>query len=582
MHGGDLIVRALESIGVEKIFGLPGAQTNPIYDAIGRSDKIQHIQVRDERSGVFAADAYARVTGRIGVCDATLGPGATNITTGLYEALNSSVPLIAIIAGVETHLMNFSEKTRASQGIDQASMLRPVCKKFISVASVDRISESIRIAAITACSGTPGPVVVEFASNIIREQADERDIRDEHYIDAVYPLHRIPAPADKVREAAQLLLAAERPLIAAGGGIHLSHAADKLTEFAELNRIPVITTYSGKGAMAETHPLCLGFTGSIGIPMNEQLARQADVVLMVGVKNSQNLTFNWTFPELGQKVIHLDIDPEDLNRVFRTEVCLPGDARTVLEQLIEETKNAAQPDRGPWLKLVKEMKDAWQELKNKEQQSAKQPILPQRVMKAIQSVLDDDTCIVADASFASAWVAEHLEFDKAGRRCLFPRGSAGLGWSLPAAIGVAASGKFKKVIVVAGDGGYGYSVNELATLRQHGYPIVSVVLNNSTWGWMKWLGQMTYEKEPVSTDLVDINFAAVSEGFGLPGIHVTDPARLEESLVSLLDSGKGGVLNVVTAWDEAPDFNYRKVLSMKQSNQAALVKGYVAQANPQT
>ncbi len=576
MHGGDLVVQSLKAIGVTKVFGLPGAQTNPIYDAIGNTDNIEHLQVRDERSGAFAADAYARVTGKIGVCDATYGPGATNLPSGLFEAYNSSVPVLALVGGPEQHLFNHNQKGRASQGIDQLNMLQPVSKHVISVTSVDRIPETIRIAAIIACSGTPGPVVVEFPANLLRETVDQH-LAPTFFLDAVYPLYPTTAPRENITKAAEIISHAKRPVIVAGGGVLLSGAENELTQLISEIPLPVLSTYSGKGAIPDTHPMSLGLTGNTGIPTNEKLARNADLVILIGVKNSQNVTYNWTFPEKHQTVIHIDIDPEDINRIFESKIGLLGDARLILKELRECLAITKQVERAEWLEDVKQTRDSWQQIRAKEFNMTKSPIAPQRVMKAIQSCLDENTCVVADASFSSAWVAEYLEQDVNGRHVLYPRGSGGLGWSLPAAIGACASGNFKKVIVVAGDGGYSYSVNELATLRQHGYEVVSVILNNSTWGWMKWLGNITYEQETPSTDLIYLDYAAIANGFGLPSAHVEDSNDLEGELSRLLSSGQGGVMNVITAWDESPDWNYRNARSKKLQGEEIVIAGYVTE-----
>ncbi|MGE5543093.1 MAG: thiamine pyrophosphate-binding protein [Bacillota bacterium] len=570
MHGGDVAVKALEAIGVSVVFGLPGIQTGPIYDAIDRSKRIKHILMRDERNGAYAADAYARVTGQIGVCDATVGPGAVKLTSGLFEARNSSIPVLALISGHETYYSNYIEKGRISQGVDQLSVLKPVSKSVLCVTSGDRIFETIRIAAIDACSGVPGPVVIEFPADVLKDVVKPETQGGSHAVDAAYPMNRYTAPDESVAAAAELLSEAERPIIVAGGGVLISGAAQTLTDLVTEFSIPVISTFSGKGAVPDLHPMCLGLAGISGIPMNERVARSADVVVLVGTKCSQNTTFNWTFPEHGQRVIHIDVDPGEMNRFFPTHVCLVGDARLVLRSLKQRMRAIPQAKRDKWTEVVVAAKSEWARLKCAEQGSTRVPIAPQRVMKAVQDCIDEDTCVVADASFASAWVAEFLEHKAPGRYSLYPRGSAGLGWGLPAAIGVSAANKFTRVVVVAGDGGFTYSVSELATLRQYGYPVVSVVLNNASLGWWKVLNHLLYGRDLTSTSMGYTDFAAIAEGFGLKADTVVEPADLERSLSSLLDSGEAGVLNVSTVWNESPIWSYREALSSQSDETASM------------
>ena len=556
MHAGDLLVEMLINYRVEYVFGLPGGQTAALYDAIyRRPGQISHILMRDERSAAYAADAYARVTGRIGVCDATVGPGATKLPSGLAEAKHSSIPLLAIMSDINQSTLHLSDFGAASQALDQMRMIEPLVKWQGRVPTVENLPDMLRNGMRQATSGRPGPVALNIPDDVFRADADHLSGNSVANIrDGSFPARRTGPDSDSVALASFQLIEAERPVIVAGGGIHNAGATDELLRLAERLDIPVATTWSGKGAIAEDHPLSVGLLGAMGATSATDVVAAADVVFLIGNKSGQNSTFSWTLPRSDQSVIHLDIDPAEIGKVFTTGVGMVGDARTGLQMLLGQVFPIERP---MWLAEVAAAKERWNELLDRERSSDQEPVSPQRVMGELQRVWSADDLLVCDASFASGWGGAFLQLPVAGRKALFPRGIAGLGWGLPAAIGARFGHPEGTVVCLAGDGGFAYSVAELSTLAKYGLKVVSIVLNNNALSWIKWGQKITWDERYQSSDFPDIDFAAVARGFGCAGISVTRPDQLEQALDSAFAGDGPVVIDVKTEEWETPLLAYR-------------------------
>ena len=556
MHAGDLLAEMLINYRVEYVFGLPGGQTAALYDAIyRRPGQISHILMRDERSAAYAADAYARVTGRIGVCDATVGPGATKLPSGLAEAKHSSIPILAILSDIHQSTLHLADYGAASQALDQMRMLEPLVKWQARVPLPENLPTMLKNAMRQATSGRPGPVVLDIPDDVFR--ADCGDLRldvSANIRDGNFPARRTGPDADSVALASFQLIEAERPVIIAGGGVHNAGATDELLRLAERLDIPVATTWSGKGAIAEDHHLSVGLLGAMGATSATEVVSAADLVFLIGYKSGQNSTFSWKLPREDQAVIHLDIDPVEIGKVFTTGVGLVGDARTGLQMVLGQVFRIDRPE---WLARVAEARAAWQAQLDRERQSDVVPVTPQRVMGELQRVWGEDDLLVCDASFASGWGGAFLQLPVAGRRALFPRGIAGLGWGLPAAIGARIGHTEGTVVCLAGDGGFAYSVAELSTLVKYGLKVVSIVLNNNALSWIKWNQRMTWGERFQSSDFPDIDFAAVARGFGCQGITVTRPDELEQAMESAFAGDDPVVIDVKTEEWETPLLAYR-------------------------
>ncbi len=551
-HTGFVLVELLKAYGVEYIFGIPGGQTLPLYDAVEvekQGETIKHVMMRDERSAGHAACVYSRFTGKVGVCDATVGPGATNLPSALGEALNSSTPMLAIVGEHPVAWIDYIDHGRASQGIDQINMLKAVSKKVFYVPTPEVLPSLVKAAFVEATSGRPGPVVLAIPADVFKAPLQVDDLQD--YVDSnfiTFPATRTVPEPDKIVKAAELLAQAEDPVMLVGGGALISGAFKEVEELADLLTIPVVTTFTGKGILPYDHPLALGVVGIFAnTPGGEELLRSSDLVLMVGTKNSQSSTFIWSVPTPKQKVIHLDIDPTEVGRIFRTDVPLVGDAKLGLAAILESLKEGGKSSRDEKrLEKIEALKADWEDKIAELFDTDDVPIKPFAVMAALNETMGPEDILVCDAGFASAWGGMYFLQKQAGRRCAFPRGLAGLGFTVPAGIGAQLATPESRVVTLAGDGAVGYVLADLATQVELNLPVVNIVLNNSAFGWVKWAEKAWYKNSFSASNLSRIEFAKVAEGLGCAGIKVEDPGELPGALKKALSLGRPVVLEVIT------------------------------------
>ncbi len=590
-HGGALLADLLIEHGVRHVFGVPGGQTLALYDGIlDRAPMLTHVLTRDERSAAYAADSYARITGRAGVCDATVGPGAAKLPSGLAEALGASVPVVALVSDLPARLAPHRYRSAASQALDQAALLAPVTKWQATVADPVTLPALVRQAFREATTGRPGPVVLFLPQDILDGPAPESPADGGPPGTSArfgrFPAFR-PAPeADDVAAAAGVLRRARRPFILAGGGVMHSGAGVELTALAEQISAAVGSTLSGKGAIAEDHPLSVGVAGSMGTAAAAAALAEADVVLLAGTKSGSGATFGWTLPRADQAVLQLDIDPAELGRAFPLRAAMLGDARPGLRALAValagphpagQDPAAAGPDRAPWRSRIAGLTAAWRAERDAERASDAVPIAPQRVIAEIEAALSPEDVLICDASLASGWGGVYLEQRSPGRRVLCPRGQAGLGYGVPAAIGVATADPGVRTVVLTGDGALGYAAGELATVVEHGLPVTIVVLNNRSFGWIRWYRRITFGRGWEDEDFADVAFADVARGFGLHGERVAEPGRLAPALRAAL-TGKPALLDVVTeAWQtpiRAHRLAVQAATGQDANTQPAPVPGY--------
>ena len=581
-HGGALLAALLAEHGVRHVFGVPGGQTLALYDGIADVDGLAHVQVRDERSAAYAADAYARVTGRAGVCDATVGPGAAKLPSGLAEALGASVPVLALVSDLPARLAPHRYRGAASQALDQAALLAPVTKWQAAVPDAGTLPALVRQAFREATTGRPGPVALFLPQDVLDGPAPAgtdagggaaggsggsppRAGTDGGRISRFgrFPAFRpVPEPGD-VGAAAAVLRAAQRPFILAGGGVLHSAAGSDVVALAERLSAAVGTTLSGKGAIAEDHPLAVGVTGSMGTAAAAAAMAEADVVLLAGAKASGGATFSWTLPRPDQRVVQVDVDPAELGRAFGWALPVLADARQGVRALLAalepgDEPPGPEPDRAPWRARLRELAAAWRAGRDAERASDAVPIAPQRVLAEIEAALGGRDILICDASLASGWGGAYLEQRRAGRRVLAPRGQAGLGYALPAAIGVSHAGH--RAVVLTGDGALGYAMGELATVTEQALPVTVVVLNNRSWGWIRWYQRITFGRGWEGEDFGDVAFADVARGFGLAAQRVTEPGRLGAALRAALAAPGPALVDVVTEAWQTPISGHRRAV----------------------
>lgn len=534
-HIGDLVSEMLAQYGVELVFGMPGGQTTALHDGISRrNDRIKHILMRDERNAAYAADAYARLTGKPGVCDVTVGPGANLLPAGFLEALNASIPMIAIVGELPLDWLSLKEKGIASQGFDQLAFFKTCSKEAFLVPSVAALPDLIRAAFRIATSPRPGPVALIIPHDIFDAEWDEEalpiviDDRAKQI-----PFVRSTAPNEDIERAIALIKKAKRPAIVYGGGVHGSVAAVEATEFADRLGGLVVTSLSGKGSVPETRAYAAGVLNPLGSWAAIELIQEADLVIWCGSKVSQNTGMNWTLPKPTQATITIDCDPMEHGRTFRPTVPLFGDVREILRSLNKALGDSLTGTRPDWDARIAAVKAEGDAAKAIEMASEQIPVLPPRVMREIAARLGDTDVVVSDASFSAGWISGYIPAKKSERQFLFARGQGGLGYAVPGAIGAAATRPEARIVTVAGDGAFSYTIGELATMAQYNQRVVNVVINNGKLGWIQ-LWQEIYFGNVQSANLESQTstpgYAAAAAGLGLLGIYVDKPDEIGPAL----------------------------------------------------
>ncbi|MEL6372959.1 MAG: thiamine pyrophosphate-binding protein [Pseudomonadota bacterium] len=534
MSGGEALATMLQQAGANAMFGMGGFQLLPFYEAC-RSLGLNHHLINDERAGAFAADAHAKVTNRPAVVDATLGPGATNLVTGIVESLNAGIPMIAITGNANRQhaTKNMTQETR------QLEVLQPIVKEVVRVEMIDRLPEHVRRAYAVATSGRPGPVLLDVPEDIAHAEHafDDADFWIDPETTCAQARRFRPASRDAERAAA-LLAKAERPLILAGGGVHISQAYDALRDLSETYGIPVAHTMSGKGAIACTHAYSAGLFGRYDRIANA-LVEASDCLLVVGCKLGEIATKRFQLIPPGKPVIHIEIDATEIGRTTRTDVALVGDARLALEDvhaaLVGSRQGAAS--RAAYLAEIPQRMAAWRKGAADRLLSDETPINVGRLMGELNAIMPDDGIVVADGGFAAHWGGLMFDTKRAGRHFLPDRGFASIGYGVPGGIGAQMAAGDRRVVSLTGDGGFNMSLGELETARRIGAPFVAVVFNNAASGYVKALQHAVYGQGAYhASDLVEMDYAQIAQGFGCEGIRVEAPGQLAGALRAALEN----------------------------------------------
>ncbi len=548
LNGGQALAEMLQLAGVGPMFGMGGFQLLPFYDAV-RALGLRHYLINDERCGAFAADAYARVTNRPGVCDGTLGPGATNLVTGLVESLNAGIPLIALVG--DTH-RDHSWKNM-TQEARQIEILKPAVKDVIRIESTKRIPELVRRAFTIATSGRCGPVVLDVPEDVCHGE-HEFDAAD-FWIDPAtlqaQARRTRPDPAELDRAAA-IVARAERPLLLVGGGVHISQAYEALRALAETQGIPVAHTMSGKGAIACTHPLSAGLFGRYSRIANELVAA-SDALIVVGCKLGEIATRRFQLIPPGRPVIHIDICPEEIGRTTRADIALAADARLALQDLAAALGSGPAVRRKGYRDEVPARMAKWREGAADRLQSDEMPINVGRLLHELNGLMPADSILVADGGFAGHWGGLLYDTKQAGRHFIADRGFASIGYGVPGGLGAQLAAGARRVVALTGDGGFNMALGELETARRAGAAFVICVFNNAASGYVKALqhsmfGAGNYQ----SSDLVELDYAAIARAMGCNGIRVTEPGKLRDALrEGMTNTSTPTVLDIVVTRDPA-------------------------------
>ena len=549
MTGGEALVRMLMAHEAGPMFGMGGFQLLPFYDAARRLG-LNHNLINDERCAVFCADAYAKISGRVGLVDATLGPGATNLVTGLVEALNAGSPIVAIVGDAQRDHAG----KNMTQETDQVSILRPACKELIKVETVARVPEAIRRAYAVATSGRPGPVVVDVPEDIAHglHGFDEDDFAiDPRHITA--PALRCRPDADDVAKAATIIRGAQRPMLLCGGGVHLSDATDALTRLAESCGIPVAHTMTGKGAISCASPLSAGLFGRYDRIANEMI-EASDCLIVVGCKLGEIATKRFTIPGPGKTVIHMDNVAEEMGRTYQPTLKLWCDARAGLDDIadaLSEDADVQKASHAAFAAQVPLLMAKWREDVADRLNSEESPVHMARLVTEINKALPADGYMIADGGFAAHWGGLLFDTKQAGRSYVPDRGFASIGYGLPGAMGAQLAKPDAKVVGLTGDGGFNMVLGELETARRMKLGCTVVVVNNAASGYVKALQHLMYgEGAYQSSDLAETDYAKVAEAMGCHGIRVETPDQIAPALAAAFaETDRPSVIDVMVTRD---------------------------------
>lgn len=547
MQGARALVEVMAESGVRHVFGLPGDTGMPFYDALRDArGRIEHIMTRDERSASFMADVYARVSGRVGVCEGPSGGGATYIIPGVAEAQGSAIPLLCLTSDTPVNQHGRGVLTE----LDQESLFRPVTKWNTRVNSAATMAEATRRAIRMATAGRPGATQLALPTDALEGETPDASVYGIPECGQTPAMRLMPDPALIERAAAEIA-AAERAVIVAGGGVLTSQAWEALTALAEALNVPVATSINGKGSIAETSKVAIGVIGGNGArPYANACLADADLVVYVGSRTDSTTTCHWTLPELTNPpaVIQIDVEPFEIGNNYPVVVGLIGDAKLTLAAMLDAVPRPATVARRNQARieeLGRQRTRYWEEVARQAAIDSR-PIKPARVVQALRQMLDDDAIVVADPGTPTPFLSAQYELRRAGRTVVIPRAHGGLGYSIPGVVGAWYAGEGRRVVGMTGDGSFGMSVGELETITRLNLPIVIVQCSNGTFGWIKELQHLYHDDRYFGVDFNPVDYAAIARGFGFRAAQVTDPDQVERALNTALADGGPYFLDVVT------------------------------------
>ena len=513
MKGSELLIKKLKENGTTTIFGYPGGVLLPFYDALCESD-IDHILVRHEQAAVHAADGYSRASGKIGVCLATSGPGATNITTGIATAHMDSSPIIALTGQVATNLIGKD----VFQEVDTLGITMPISKHNFQPRTMEQIAEYVDKAFYIASTGRPGPVVIDLPNNTLKEDVDIEDIHPDTQTPGYKPTKK--GNIKQIKKAIEIINTSQKPIILAGGGVILSNASVELVKFATLTNIPIATTLMGKGSISEDHELSLGMIGMHGIESTNIALTECDCLIAIGCRFSDRSVSNITDYAPNATKIQIDVDPAEIGKTIPIDVPIVGDAKITLNEFIKKVQISNRPT---WTKHLMQIKKEKEPKINYDTV----PLKPQETIKEIMEAVTPTTIVSTDVG---------------------QKGTMGFG--LPAAMGAQVAKPEENVLAVVGDGGFQMVSQELATIKENDLPIVTCILNNRYLGMVSQL-QKLFNEHVYATKLTETpDFVKLAEAYGVCGERVEKPGELRETIQNAFKSREATVIDVTIDSEE--------------------------------
>ncbi len=542
INGARILLECLHRLGIEDIFGYPGGAVIPIYDEIYKYEKINHYFSRHEQGSAHEADGYARASGKVGVCLATSGPGATNLVTGIMTAHMDSIPMLAITGQVGSSLLGKD----AFQESDIVGITVPITKMNYLVQNIKELPRIIKEAYYIASTGRPGPVLIDIPKDIQLQEItyDEfnklynKDFHLEGY-DPTYKGHQ-----GQIKKALKLIQDSKKPLIIAGAGILKAKASKELKEFAEKINSPVTTTLLGLGAFPSSNKLSLGMLGMHGTVAANYATDEADLIIATGIRFDDRITGDPNKFCKRAKIIHIDIDPAEIDKNKKADVPIVGDLKNVLEGLNKEVEAKENTE---WISKVTGWKEEYPLGYPKVGDDS---LVAQEVLEELNKILKGDAIVVTDVGQHQMWTAQFIDYENPDS--IITSGGAGtMGFGLPAAIGAQVAMPDKKVVLVVGDGGFQMTFQELMMIKQYNLPVKVIIINNSFLGMVRQWQELFNDRRYSFVDLThNPDFVKISEAYGIKGIKIKTKEELRANLKKLIESDEGVVIDCIVEKEE--------------------------------
>lgn len=535
ISGAQIVCESLIREGVEVIFGVIGASTLPLYDSFAQYSQLHHVMVRHEQGAAHAAEGYARATGRVGVCLATSGPGATNLVTGIANAYLDSVPIVAITGQVARSSLGKD----AFQEVDITGITLPITKHNYLITDARSLAQTFWEAFYIARSGRPGPVLIDIPRDIFVDQVDV-DFSKQEKLPGYNPT--LKGHSNQIRKAASLINKAQNPIIIAGHGVTISQSYDELLSLAEKANIPVITTLLGVSSFPRTHALSFGMLGMHGMACANMATNAADLIISIGTRFSDRVTASINAFAPRASIIHIDVDPAEIGKNIRVNVPIVGDAKTILAEL---STLIVSGDHSEWLSQLNSWSESHQIVKKRDTKR----VLPQYILEQIHQITRGNATIVTGVGQHQLWAAQYYPYERPNT--LITSGGLGtMGFALPAAIGVQIGNAKSTVWVIDGDGSFQMTLHELATVVQERLDIKIAIINNGYLGMVRQWQELFYDKRYVATPLTSPDYVYLAKAYGIPALRVTHAAEVLPAIKKATETQGAFVIDFVVEPEE--------------------------------
>ena len=546
MNAGEAVIEMLRQEGVSHIFGIVGSSFLDILDPLYDDDSMQFVGVRHEQGAALMADGFSRISGAPSVCLATNGPGVLNLTYGIGSAYVAHSPVV-VLAPSASRDHQWRDST---QEFDQVALFKPITKASFPINKIERLPDALRQAFRVATSGKMGPVLVDIPRDLLPGAEIDLDLLPPQNYRSGQTRSR--GDRDLVERATRTLLSAQRPIIVAGGGIQWSNAGEEVAQLADLLGAAVVTSYGRADAIPSDHPLFLGHLGRLGAEEGMEAIRQADVILAAGTRLGQSTTFyDNRFIPADARIVQIEIDPQELGRNYPVEVGIEGDARAVLQEILELVRGREPRPDARWVADIHDWAARRQSRLDAEARDSSSPIKPQRVYGELRRVMPRDAIVALDAGLAPNFGQDRLNFYEP-RSLMTSLDLGGLGFSFPASLGAKFAAPDRPVVNFNGDGGFLFNAQEFATAVRYNLRVVTVIMNNSCWGSEKAYQRYAFDERYVGADTNNPRYDRYAELFGGHGFYVERPEDIGDALLAALNVDGPSIIEIPTDPDEMP------------------------------